>query len=104
VRIGERLALEVTGSRGSGAPCSNRRIELLINKFRHTINSEKLKSQGYGLEAIKRLKAGRPIVYNVGKIIVEEHPDGSRFEMTLDEQFEARRVRQLDCRPDVTDL
>ena len=60
---------------------------MLTNRFRQTLDSEKLKKQGYGLEAIKRLKTGRPIVYKLGNILIEAHPDGSRFEMTLDEQY-----------------
>lgn len=73
------------------------------NRFRQTLDSEKLKKHGYGLEAIKRLKAGRTITYNIGKMIVEEHPDGSRFEMTVDEDDRPLRVRELDPRPDHAD-
>jgi hypothetical protein len=76
---------------------------MLNNRFRQTLDSEKLKKQGYGLEAIKRLKAGRTIIYNIGTMIVEEHPDGSRFEMTLDENDRSLRVRELDPRPDHAD-
>ena len=76
---------------------------MLTNRLRQTLDSEKLKKQGYGLEAIKRLKAGRPIVYKLGNILIEEHPDGSRFEMTLDEQYRPQRVRALEPRPDHSD-
>ncbi len=76
---------------------------MLNNRFRQTLDSEKLKKLGYGLEAIKRLRAGRSIIYNIGKMIVEEHPDGSRFEMTLDENDSPVRVRELDSRPDRAD-
>lgn len=76
---------------------------MLNNRFRQTLDSEKLKKQGYGLEAIKRLKSGRSIVYKIGETIVEEYPDGSRFEMTLDENYKPLRVREVDSRPDRLD-
>jgi len=50
---------------------------------------------GYGLEAIKRLKAGRSIIYGSDGIVIEEYPDGRRFEMALDEGYRAIAVREL---------
>lgn len=39
---------------------------------------------GYGLEAIKRLEAGRSIIYKVGDEIVEEFPPIEIQEIGLD--------------------
>jgi hypothetical protein len=76
---------------------------MLRSRYGQGIDSQKLRKLGYGLEAIKRFRAGRAIIYNIGKIIVEEHPDGRRFEMTLDEEYRPLRVRELDPRPDLAD-
>jgi hypothetical protein len=63
------------------------------------IDVEALVALGYGLEAIKRLKAGRSTIYGDDGIVIEEYPDGRRFEMALDERYRAIAVRELTSAP-----
>jgi hypothetical protein len=59
------------------------------------VDERKLKERGYGLEAIRRLKAGFPIVYMEDGIVVEEHPDGRRYEIGADEDARTFVVREI---------
>jgi len=70
-----------------------------MNCVKAEIDGDALKARGYGLEAIKRLKAGRTIIYAESGIIIEEYPDGRRFEMTLDEHYQPVVVRELSRAP-----
>ncbi len=44
---------------------------------------------------MKRLRAGRSIIYSEGPTIVEELPDGRRFEVDYDENYNEKRIREL---------
>jgi hypothetical protein len=59
------------------------------------VDERRLKERGYGLEAIRRLKAGFPIVYMEGGIVIEEHPDGRRYEIGADEEGRTYVVREI---------
>jgi hypothetical protein len=63
------------------------------------IDAEALKARGYGLEAIKRLRAGRSIVYADDGMVIEEYPDGRRYQMRLDADLRPIVVRKLSPAP-----
>ncbi len=77
-----------------GCPQSGRERNRMQDSLRQLLESKK-RAMGYGLEAMKRLRAGRSIIYSEGQTIVEELPDGRRFEVDYDENYNERRIREL---------
>lgn len=49
----------------------------------------------YGLEAIRRLEAGYPIVYEEHGTLTEEFPDGRRFAIRVDATGAIVHVHEL---------
>ena len=70
-----------------------------VHRVNQAIDGDALRARGYGLEAIRRLRNGRTIVYAESGVLIEEHPDGRRFEMALDEQNRSTVVRELPAAP-----
>jgi hypothetical protein len=80
---------------------SGRLEHLLMNRDlpRTIVDATLLKKHGYGLEAIKRLRAGRSIIIGEGNIIIEEFPDGRRQQMDVDQDNRPVKVRDLPPAP-----
>ncbi len=70
-----------------------------FEKIRTVVDATLLKKHGYGLEAIKRLRAGRSIIIGEGQMIVEEFPDGRRQQMDVDQDNRPVKVRDLPPAP-----
>jgi hypothetical protein len=49
----------------------------------------------YGPEAIRRLEAGLPISYRRAGVLIEEHPDGRRFEIRIEPDYSTTYIREL---------
>jgi hypothetical protein len=49
----------------------------------------------YGIEAVRRLRAGYPISYRDNGIFIQEYPDGRRFEIRLENDDTTTFLREL---------
>ncbi len=49
----------------------------------------------YGLEALRRLQEGLSIVYMRDGILIEEFPDGRRYEIRVEADDSTKVVREL---------
>jgi len=50
---------------------------------------------GYGLEAVRRLNEGLSIVYRRDGMLIEEFPDGRRYEIRVEDDDRTTVVREI---------